>query len=77
VARTTGGWAEASGVITPVADISFPVGSGGSGTMTHASAGKSGGGASAILMSGTVTPNVVCGNGITPKLTTASTFTLD
>lgn len=77
VARTTGGWTESSGTITPVANIDFPAGTGGSGTATHFSTGKSGGGASAILFSGTVTPNIVCGSGVTPRLTTASTITLD
>ena len=77
VARTTGGWTETSGSISPVATISFPAGTGGSGTVTHFSTGKSGGGASAILWSGTVTPNIVTGNGVTPQLTTASTITLD
>lgn len=77
VARTTGGWTETSGSISPVANIDFPTGSGGSGTATHFSTGKSGGGASAILWSGTVTPNIVTGNGVTPRLTTASTITLD
>jgi hypothetical protein len=77
VARTTGGWTETSGSISPVATISFPAGTGGSGTITHWSTGKTGGGASAILWSGTVTPNIVSGNGVTPQLTTASTITLD
>ncbi len=77
VARTSGGWTETSGSVSPVASIDFPAGSGGSGTMTHFSTGKSGGGASAILWSGTVTPNIVTGNGITPKLSTSSTITLD
>lgn len=77
VARTTGGWAESSGTVTPVANIDFPAGTGGSGTATHFSTGKTGGGATAILWSGTVTPNIVTGNGVTPRLTTASTITLD
>jgi hypothetical protein len=77
VARTTGGWSESSGTITPVANIDFPAGSGGSGTATHWSTGKTGGGATDILLSGTVTPNIVTGNGVTPRLTTASTITLD
>ena len=77
VARTTGGWAESSGTISPVANIDFPAGTGGSGTVTHFSTGKTGGGATAILWSGTVSPNIVCGNGVTPRLTTASTITLD
>jgi len=77
VARTTGGWTETTGSVSPVATISFPAGTGGTGTMTHFSTGKSGGGASAILWSGTVTPNIVCGNGVTPQLSTATTITLD
>ena len=78
VARTTGGWgAASSGSISPAAAITFPAGTGGSGTVTHASFGKTGGGAAAILWSGTVTPNIVTGNGIQPELTTASTVTLD
>lgn len=77
VARTTGGWTESSGSVSPVANIDFPAGSGGSGTATHFSTGKTGGGAAAILWSGTVTPNIVTGNGVTPRLTTASTITLD
>lgn len=77
VARTTGGWTETSGSVSPVATISFPAGTGGSGTITHFSTGKSGGGATAILWSGTVTPNIVSGNGVTPQLGTTTTLTLD
>jgi hypothetical protein len=64
VARTTGGWTVTANSVSPVAAITFPMGTGGSGTVTH-------------LWSGTVTPNIVTGNGITPSLTTASTITLD
>lgn len=77
VARTTGGWTETTGSVSPVANISFPAGTGGSGTVTHFSTGKTGGGAAAILWSGTVTPNIVTGSSITPSLTTASSITLD
>jgi hypothetical protein len=78
VARTTGGFSAASGgSVSPAANIDFPAGTGGSGTATHFSTGKSGGGAAAILWSGTVTPNISTGNGITPRLTTATTLTLD
>lgn len=77
VARTTGGWTETTGTINPVANIDFPAGTGGSGTATHFCTGKSGGGASAILFSGTVTPNIVTGNGVTPRLTTATAISLD
>ena len=77
VARTSGGWTVTASSVSPVASIDFPAGTGGSGTVTHFSTGKSGGGASAILFSGTVTPNIVTGSAITPKLTTATAITLD
>lgn len=77
VARTSGGWTVTGGSVSPVANIDFPAGTGGSGTVTHFSTGKSGGGASAILFSGTVTPNITTGNGVTPRLTTATAITLD
>ncbi len=79
VARTSGAWT-VSGTgpasCSPVSNISFPAGSGGSGTVTNFSTGKTGGGATAILWSGTVTPNISTGSGITPVLTTATTITL-
>lgn len=81
VARTTGGWLETTGTITPVANIDFPAGTGGSGSVLFFAAAKSNAtpptGAQAILWSGTVTPNITTGNGVTPRLTTASTITLD
>lgn len=80
VARSAGGFT-ASGTapaqVVPVATIAFPAGTGGSGTVTHFSFGKSGGGSSALICSGTVTPNIVTGNGVTPRLTTATAITLD
>lgn len=80
VARTTGGWT-VSGTsptqVVPVASIGFPAGTGGAGTASFWSTGKTGGGAAAILWSGTVTPNIVTGSGVTPSLSTASTITLD
>lgn len=80
VARTSGGWTISGTSPTqaaPVAAISFAAGTGGSGTVTHFSTGKTGGGTAAILFSGTVTPNITVGSGVTPQLTTATTITLD
>lgn len=80
VARTTGGFT-VSGTspcqVVPVSAISFAAGTGGSGTVTNFSYGKTGGGTAAILVAGTVTPNIVTGSGVTPQLTTATTVTLD
>jgi hypothetical protein len=77
VVRTTSGWTVTNNSVSPVSNIDFPAGTGGSGTVTHFSTGKTGGGSADILWSGTVTPNITVGNGITPRLTTASTITLD
>ena len=77
VARSTGWTAASGGSVNPAATIGFPAGSGGSGTATFFSTGKSGGGASAILFSGAISPTIVTGSGITPQLTTATAITLD
>lgn len=78
VARSGSGFgASSGGSVSPAANVDFPAGTGGAGTVTHFSTGKSGGGAAAILWSGTVTPNIVTGSGVTPRLTTATTITLD
>jgi hypothetical protein len=77
VPRSNAGWVVTGNSASPAANVDFPAGTGGGGTITHFSAGKTGGGAAAIHMSGTVAPNVVAGNGVTPRLTTATTLTLD
>lgn len=77
VARTTGGWTAASSASSsPVAAITFPTGSGGSGTATYASVGMDASGAGIILWSGPITPSIVTGDGVTPQLTTASTVSM-
>lgn len=75
VARTTGGWTVTSASVSPVAAITFPAGTGGSGTVTNFSVGTASTLAGKILYTGTVSPSIVTGNGITPILTTASTIT--
>lgn len=77
VARTSGGWTIASGSVSPVAAIVFPACTGGTNTITHFSVGPTGGGATKIFYSGTVTPNISVSNGVTPQLTTASAITED
>lgn len=76
VARTTGGFAESAAALTLQALTSFPAGTGGSGTMTHYSYGLSTSGTGTLDFYGTVTPNVVCGSGVTPQLTTATSLSL-
>lgn len=78
VARSTGGFSAASGgSVSPAANVDFPTGSGGTGTINFFSTGKSGVGASAILWSGAVSPTIAAGNGVLPRLTPSTTLTLD
>jgi hypothetical protein len=77
VARTSGGWTVTNNSVSPASNISFPAGTGGSGTVTYFAIGTATSGTGKILYKGTVTPNIVTGNGITPVLTTASTVTED
>jgi hypothetical protein len=78
VARTSGGWTVTSGnpsSVSPVATISFPAGTGGSGTAAYLGIGLASTGTGTLLYSGTITPNIVCGSGVTPQLTTATSIT--
>lgn len=77
VARTSGGWTVTGNSVSPVAAITFPAGTGGSGVVTHFAVGTASSGAGKLLYSGTVTPNITTGNTITPQLTTATTITED
>lgn len=77
VVRTSGGWAVSNNAVTPVAAITFPAGTGGSGTATHFGVGTLSSGAGVLLYSGAITPNIVTGNGITPELSTATNITED
>lgn len=75
VARTSGGFTVTGASVSPAAAISFPAGTGGSGTATYWSIGVASSGATKILYSGAISPSIVCGSGVTPQLTTASTVT--
>lgn len=77
VARSGAGFTVTANSVSPVAAVTFPAGTGGSGTATHFGLGTASSGAGVLLYSGTVTPNIVCGNGVTPQLTTASAITED
>lgn len=77
VARSTGGWTVTNNSVSPVAAITFAAGTGGSGTVTHFVVGRASTSTGEIIVSGTVTPNIPVGNGVTPQLTTATAVTLD
>lgn len=67
VARTTGGWGAIGAAVANAAAVTFPASTGGPQTITHFGIGASSSGTGLLLMSGTVTPNLVINNGITPE----------
>lgn len=77
VIRTSAGFTVAGGVVTPLANVLFPSGTGGGGTATHAGIGTAASGAGVLLYSGAISPAIVCGTGIAPILTSSSTITED
>ena len=77
VARSGSGWTVTNNSVSPASTITFPAGTGGSGTATYFGVGTASSGAGVLLYSGAISPTITCGNGITPSLTTASTITED
>jgi len=75
VTRSAGALPATNNSCSPAADIEFPVATGGSETITHFSAGKAS--SDYLIISGTVTPNIVVTDTVQPILTTASTMTVD
>ncbi len=76
-ASGAGGFTVTGNSVSPFDAVTFPAGTGGSGTATHFGLGTASAGAGSLLYKGTVTPNIVCGNGVTPQLTTATAITED
>lgn len=82
VARTTGGMTAATtGSTSPVANVTFPAATSPAlpsvSSITYAGIGVAVSGATNLLYSGTVTPNINVSTGVQPILTTASTVTED
>lgn len=78
VARTTGGFTVTNNSVSPAAVINWPACTGGSSqTLTHFTIGVAVSGASKILYSGTITPNIAVSTGVTPQLSTATAITED
>ena len=77
VTRDSGGFTVTGNSVTLAANVTFPTASSGSETITHFSIGVAVSGASKILYSGTVTPNLPVSSGILPVLTTGTTITED
>lgn len=75
VARSGAGWTVTNNAVVPAAAITFPAGTGGSGTATYFGIGTASSGAGVLLYRGALSPTIVMGNGITPELTVATTVT--
>ncbi len=75
VARSGAGWTVTGDSVAVDADITFPAGTGGSGTATHWGLGTDSSGAGTLLYYGAISPSIVCGNGVTPKLTAGTVVT--
>lgn len=75
LARSSVGFNVTSNVASPATNVIFPIVASGSGTITHWSLGTSVSGASYMLYSGALTPNVALVIGTSPVMTSASTMT--
>lgn len=77
VSRDTNGWQVTGNSVSPKSLISFPTANSGTNTISHFAVGVASNGATKVLYSGTVTPNISVVTGVTPQLTTSSTITED
>lgn len=76
IPRSAAGFVVAGSGVSPFADVTFPVCTAAPGTtLTHASFGVAVSGASKILYSGPITPQIAIAVGVIPRLTTASLVT--
>ena len=79
VARSGAGFTVSTNSVALAADAVFPAGTGGSGTATHwgICGGTATTGAAPLLYYGAISPSIVCGNGVTPRLTAGTIVTED
>jgi hypothetical protein len=77
VARSGAGFTVTGNSVSPAATVSFPACTGGTETATHFGVGVGVSGATVLLYSGTISPNISISSGVTPQLTTSTTITED
>lgn len=77
VARTTGGFTISGNTVALAANVTFPAGTGGSGTAAFWGVGTSASGAGTLLYKGALSPSIVTGNGVTPVITAGNIVTED
>lgn len=59
------------------ANVDFPTGTGGSGTANNWGCGTVVSGAGLLMFKGSISPAIVCGNGVTPRLNAGTLVTED
>lgn len=77
VARSGSGFTVTGNAVALAANVDFPAGTGGSGTATHFGIGTSASGAGKLLYKGSLSPSIVCGNGVTPRINAGTIVTED
>lgn len=77
IARSGAGFTVATNTVATAAATTFPAGTGGTGTVTHWGLGTASTAAGVLLYKGTVTPNIVTGNGVTPVINSGVIITED
>lgn len=76
-ASGAGGFTVSTNTAAFASAVTFPQGTGGSGTATYFGIGCSSSGAGKLLYKGAISPNVVCGNLITPQINAGTVVTED
>lgn len=69
------GFSRTGQAVSVIDPVTFPTGSGGSGTATHWGLGASASGSGLLMYSGPITPNIVMGAGVTPELAAGTVVT--
>ena len=77
VARSGAGFSRSANAVSIVSPVTFPAGTGGSGTATFWGIGTDASGTGKLLYSGAISPSIVCGNGVTPQLAAGTAVTED
>lgn len=77
VPRTSGGFTVSANTAALTVAQDFPLGSSGSGTITHVGIGTSSSGAGKLLFKGAITPNLDVGAGKTPRVNAGTVVTED
>lgn len=75
VARSAAGWTVTADAVAVDANVTFPAGTGGTGTATHWGLGTASSGTGKLLYKGSISPTIVTGNGVTPQLTAGTVVT--